>query len=124
MSESILNSVKKALGIEPDYKAFDDTIIMHINSVFGTLEQLGIGPPEGFMIEDDSATWEEYLGADLRTNSVKSLMYLRVRMLFDPPQTSFLITALEKQAEEMEWRLNVRREGEAWRDPDPPRYSG
>lgn len=120
MEMSILNSVKKILGLAPDYTVFDHDIITHINAVFFTLQQLGVGPVEGFMIEDNSETWDLFLSSDMpQVNAVKTYMFLRVRMLFDPPGTSYLINAMNEQIEEMEWRLNVRREGFAWVDPDP-----
>lgn len=117
--DSILKSTKKVLGIEDTYTAFDVDIVMHINSVFSTLEQLGIGPVGGFYIEDATPTWSAFLGTDPRLSSVKTYVYLRVRMLFDPPGTSYLIDSLEKQARELEWRLNTRREETEWVDPDP-----
>lgn len=120
---SILSDVKKTLGIEEDYQAFDVDILMHINTVFSTLNQLGIGPDAGFMIEDSTPTWDDLLDDDLRLNSVKSYIYLRVRLLFDPPATSYLIEAMRKQVEEFEWRLNVYREETAWVDPDPAEES-
>lgn len=119
MSESILNSTKKVLNLDATYTAFDEQIIMHINSVFFTLNQLGIGPTDGFEIVDDSATWDAFIGTDLRLNAVKTYMYLRVRMLFDPPSTSYLIDAMTNQIREAEWRLNVYREATQWVDPDP-----
>jgi len=109
--DSILDTTKKALGLISEYTAFDTDILMHINSVFSTLAQLGIGPEEGFSIEDKDAVWADFLGEDKRLNSVKSYMYLRVRMLFDPPATSFVQDSMKKQIEEFEWRLNVHREG-------------
>lgn len=111
MSDSILTTVKKLVGIDESYDAFDLDIITHINSAFSTLDQLGIGPEEGFMIEDDSATWGDFLGDDNRLNSVKSLIGLKVRVVFDPPATSFTLDAFNKQIEELQWRLNVYREG-------------
>ena len=111
---SILTSVKKVLGIADSYTAFDPDILMHINSVFATLNQLGIGPVEGFSIDDATTTWGAFLGTDKRLNSVKSYMYLKVRMMFDPPTTSFHITAMERQIAEFEWRLNVYREETGW----------
>ncbi len=119
MSDSILNSTKKSLGIEEDYTAFDVDILMYINGVFSTLNQLGFGPTEGFAIEEADDTWESFLGGDLRLNAVKTYMYLRVRLLFDPPSTSFHITALKEQIQELEWRLNVQREATAWVAPPP-----
>ena len=121
METSILNSTKKILGLAPDYTAFDEDIITHINTAFSTLTQLGVGPAAGFMIEDDTANWVDFIGAtDPQLNSVKSYLYLRVRMLFDPPATSYLINAYEDQLRELEWRLNVHREESQWVDPDPP----
>lgn len=110
MTTSILNSVKKILGIEAAYTVFDIDIITHINSVFSTLNELGIGPTEGFMITGTTETWEDYIENDAKFNSVQSYMYLRVRLLFDPPTTSYLLTSLKEQAQELEWRLNVVRE--------------
>lgn len=117
MTDSILDSTKKILGIDPEYTAFDIDIITHINSVFSTLDQLGIGPEGGFMIEDNTATWSEFLGSDPRLNPVKTYMYLRVRLAFDPPATSFHLDAMQKQIQEHEWRLNVYRESSHWVDP-------
>lgn len=109
-NDSVLQSTKKVLGIAEDYDVFDVDILMHINSVFSTLTQLGIGPDSGFSIEGPDETWSSFLDDDLRLNSVKTYVYLRVRLLFDPPGTSYLINSLSKQAEELEWRLNVTRE--------------
>lgn len=120
MSNSILTSTKKILGIEDEYTAYDVDILMHINSVFSILNQLGIGPTDGFAIEDKVATWDTFLGDDPRLNSVKTYVYLRVRLLFDPPTTSYLIDAMKQQIQELEWRLNVQREGASWTDPTLP----
>jgi|SRR6185503_9277913 hypothetical protein len=119
MEQSILTSTKKILGIAEDYTVFDLDIITHINTAFSTLTQLGVGPSEGFMIEDAEAVWPEFIVEDFQYNSVKSYVFLKVKQLFDPPQTSYLITATEKQIQELEWRLNVHREDEEWVDPDP-----
>lgn len=105
--ESILNSVKKVIGIDKDYEAFDIDILMHINTAFFTLMQLGVGPDEGFRIEDADTTWTEYLGSDLNLEAVKSYVFVRVRLLFDRPETSYGIQALERQVNELEWRLEV-----------------
>ena len=120
MITSILDSVKKVLNLAPDYTAFDEDIILHINTVFSTLNQLGVGPVDGFMIEDNTVEWSAFLEDDKRLNNIKSYIYLRVRMLFDPPNIGYLVTAMEKQIEELEWRINVLREGEAWIDPNLP----
>jgi hypothetical protein len=121
MEQSILTSTKKILGIAEDYTVFDLDILTHINTAFSTLTQLGVGPADGFMIEDATAVWTDFDPVDdhLNFNSVKSYVFLKVRMLFDPPTTSYLITATEKQLEELEWRLNVYREGTEWVDPNP-----
>jgi len=119
MEQSILISTKKILGIAEDYTAFDLDIITHINTAFSTLTQLGVGPATGFMIEDDTAVWDDFISDDFQYNSVKSYVFLRVRHLFDPPTTSYLIVASEKQISELEWRLNVHREETGWVDPDP-----
>jgi len=107
MTDSILNGTKKALDIDPSYTAFDPDITMHINSVFATLNQLGIGPDEGFEITGPNEEWNDFLGANPKLNSVKTYMALKVKLAFDPPQYSFHISSLEKQIEEFEWRLNT-----------------
>lgn len=113
-SSSILDSTKKALGVGFDYDVFDPDIIMHINSAFATLNQLGIGPEEGFAITDDQTTWDAFLGTDPRLNSVKTYVFLKVRYVFDPPATSFVLNAMKEQIQEHEWRLNVYRENTKW----------
>lgn len=123
MSDSILTSTKKVLGIEEDYDAFDTDILMHINSVFSTLNQLGLGPDEGFSISDKQPTWDAFFGNDPRLNSIKTYVYLKVRIIFDPPGTSYLISSLEKQSQELEWRLNAYREETDYVDPFEPAES-
>lgn len=115
--DSILTSTKKVLGIAEEYTAFDLDVITHINTAFSILTQLGVGPVEGFMIEDSSATWQNFLADDMQYNSVKTYVYLKVRQLFDPPTTSYLISAFNEQIRELEWRLNVHREETGWVDP-------
>ncbi len=121
MDQSILNSTKKVLGIAEDYTVFDLDIITHINTAFSTLTQLGVGPTTGFMIEDNTAVWADFIEDDLdfQWNSIKSYVFLKVRQLFDPPTTSYLIAATQKQIEELEWRLNAHREETDWVDPNP-----
>lgn len=120
MADSILTSTKKVLGIEEDQTEYDTDVLMHVNTVFSVLNQLGIGPDAGFVIEDASPTWDEFLGSDSRLNLVKTYIYLRVRLLFDPPTGSYhLVNSLNEQVKELEWRLNVKREGDAWVDPIP-----
>ncbi len=124
MSDSILDNTKKMLGIEASYTAFDIDVIIHINTVFTTLVQLGIGPATGFMIMDNSKTWQDFLGVDLNLNSVKTYMFLKVRLAFDPPGTPYHISALNEQIKELEWRLNVHRETTQWVDPMPYPLAG
>ena len=104
--ESILTSIKKQLGIGEDYDHFDADLIMHINTVFMILNQLGVGPTECFSIEDDSTTWDEFVtGASY--NAVKTYMALKVRLIFDPPSGSAHMESINRQISELEWRLNI-----------------
>ena len=105
--DSILTSVKKMLGIPAEHDQFDVDIIIHINSVFNILTQLGVGPEEGFCIEDASAKWSDYTTDD-NLNMVKSYMYAKVRMLFDPPTSGIVTGSQQELIKEMEWRLNVQ----------------
>lgn len=106
--ESILTSIKKLLGIAEDYTHFDADLIMHINSVFTILTQLGVGPKEGFRIEDELATWNDFLQTDsVLFDSVKSYMHLKVKLLFDPPLSGTVMASYERRISEFEWRLNV-----------------
>ena len=107
--DSILNSVKKKLGIQEDYTHFDEDIIMDINSVFMILNQLGVGPDEPFTIEDEDAYWEDFID-NTRIEAVKSYMYMKVRLMFDPPTSGFLVDSLKKQIAELEWRMLVQAE--------------
>ena len=107
MNESILQSIKKPLGIDVSYTAFDQDIIMHINSVFMILRQMGVGPDSGYKIDSTSNQWSEFTNDDLFIESVKTYIYLKVRMYFDPPQNTSLISAIQSQISELEWRLNV-----------------
>lgn len=108
--ESILTSIKKLLGMPEDYTAFDEDIIMHINSVFMVLKQLGVGPADGFFIEDDSTTWADYIENPREWHAVKTYIYAKVRLIFDPPQNSAHIKCLEQTVAEFEWRLNLEAE--------------
>ena len=108
--ESILTSIKKTIGIHPEDVAFDSDIIMHINSVFMILNQLGVGPSEGFRIKDNSTTWSEYIGEGSNLESVKSYIGLKVKLLFDPPSSSSAMEATNRLVNELEWRLNVETE--------------
>ena len=107
MIDSILNSTKKALGIEPDYEHFDPELIMHINSIFMVLHQLGVGPKEPFRIESENETWDEFLEDKTNLDAAKTFMHLRVRLIFDPPSSSFVAESYQKIIDECEWRLTV-----------------
>jgi hypothetical protein len=111
MESSILTSTKKILGISEDYTAFDPDILTHINSALSTLNQLGVGPINGVFIDDAIAVWSDLQLPANQLNLVRTYVYLKTRMLFDPPATSFLIEAIERQIAEHEWRLSVFREG-------------
>lgn len=108
VSESILLSVKKMLGLDKDYDVFDPELIIHINTVFGTLHQLGVGPEEQFRITGDSEIWSEFDTEGEQVDEVKTYVYLRVRLLFDPPSSSFVLSSFKEQLQELEWRLNVK----------------
>lgn len=103
--DSILLSIKKLLGIAEEYDWFDTDIILHINSALATLTQLGVGPTNGFYIEDLSSTWDNYLHGDPRLNLVKTYVYLKVKIGFDPPSNSATIEAINRQIGELEWRI-------------------
>jgi hypothetical protein len=125
MEESILIGTKKILGIASDYTAFDHDIITHINTAFSVLTQLGVGPANGFMIDDETEHWTDFITEDdPQYNAVRTYVYLKVRLYFDPPTTSYLIGAFDKQIQELEWRLNVHREETQWTDPNPPPRPG
>jgi hypothetical protein len=119
VADSILDTTKKMVGFDWDYTAFDIDIITHINSIFFTLQQLGVGPTAGFSITDNTKTWAEYTAGD-SIEAVKSYLYLKVRMLFDPPANSFTLDAMKNAATEFEWRLNVHTEGVRWRESQIP----
>lgn len=107
MTDSILNTTKKLLGIAEENTEFDLDIILHINSVFTILTQLGVGPSKGFFITDGSATWSDFIPEGEMMEAVKSYMGCKVRMLFDPPTSSATMQALQNMCNELEWRLNV-----------------
>lgn len=112
MQSSILTTIKKMLGIDSSYEHFDTDIIININSVLMTLQQLGVGPEDGFSIEGSSEKWSDFIEQRKDLEAIKTYIYLKVKLLFDPPTNSFSIDSYERQAKEFEWRLNVRAEGE------------
>lgn len=108
ITESILNSIKKLLGIDAEYKHFDPDLIMHINSVFSILTQMGVGPTNGFSITGDSEKWNSFITKKSNKFSlVKSYMHLKVKLLFDPPLGSAVIESINRQISEFEWRLFI-----------------
>ena len=105
--DSILDSVKKDLGIMPDYTYFDPDIIMGINSALSILNQLGVGPSEGFAIRDNTSTWSEFIPNDPHLEMVKTYVSKKTKQFFDPPSTGPIAEAHERVLKEMEWRINV-----------------
>lgn len=106
VSESILTSIKKLLGPTEEYEAFDAEIMMHINSVFLTLQQIGVGPDEGFFIIDKTSIWSDFVSNKVLANAVITYMYLKVKLLFDPPASASAIEAINRLINEYEWRIN------------------
>lgn len=105
---SILLTIKKMLGLTKDYDVFDQEIMVHINSVFSTLNQLGAGPKNGFRIHGPEDTWESFIGSSLDLEFIKDYIYLKVKILFDPPTSSFVLDSMNNQIKELEWRINVQ----------------
>ena len=114
MDNSILRTIKALLGPDSDYTVFDQDILIFINGALSTLTQIGIGPAEGFRITGESETWEDFLGDYPDLESVKSYVYMKVRIMFDPPSNSSVLNAYQEACKELEWRLNVA--------VDPGRY--
>lgn len=108
MEVSILETIKKLLGIDPSYTQFDTDVIMGINSAFMSLNQLGVGPDTCFSISGSTETWCDFFGERIDLEGVKMYIYLKVRLSFDPPQNSFLVESINKEISELEWRLNVQ----------------
>lgn len=104
---SILNSVKKKLGLDPETATeFDEDLIDYINMALSAVNQIGIGPRNGFAITGDSETWTDFVGDDPRLNMIKAYVQLRVKLIFDPPSASFVLQSYQDQLREYEWRLN------------------
>lgn len=118
MKQSILTTIKKMLGIEEDYAAFDLDIIVHINTVFMTLNQLGVGPEEGFSISGNNETWLSFTENIKLFNGVKTYIYLKVKLVFDPPTSSFVLESMKKEIAELEWRLVHQAESPQTPDED------
>lgn len=110
MMESILRSIRKMIGPDETYTHYDTDLIIHINSVLAVLTQLGVGPSEGFFIQDESATWNDFLGNDPKLEMVKSYVYMKVKLAFDPPSSSAVIDSMNRSISEFEWRTNMAAE--------------
>ena len=108
MTESILNTIKKMLGFPVEDKAFDEDVIVNINSALMVLQQLGVGPDTVFTIEDENALWSDLLTDPAMYAATKTYVYLKVKQVFDPPGTSFVLDAIKNQIQELEWRLSVQ----------------
>lgn len=107
VEESIFKSIKALLGPDADYDVFDPDILIFINGVLATLTQLGVGPKEGFRITGETETWHDFLGDYKDLESVKTYVYMKVRMIFDPPANSSVANAFDEMCKEIEWRLNI-----------------
>lgn len=108
--DSILLTIKKMLGMEMDYCAFDTDIIVFINSAMMTLQQLGVGPERGFVVTGLNEMWSDFIPSDTMLEGVKSYIFLCVKMVFDPPTSSFVMESMKAQKEELEWRLREQAE--------------
>lgn len=111
--DSILTSIKKLLGIQESYTHFDQDIIMDINTAFGILTQIGIGPSTGFSIIDSTAEWSEFITDIRHLELIRSYIHLKVKLLFDPPLNSSLIEVINRQISELEWRISITVNGGA-----------
>lgn len=108
MENSILNSTKKLLGLDPNYKVFDLDILSHINSAMMTLSQLGIISNAGYMVVDETDEWSDVVTTEANVSAIRTYVYLKVKYVFDPPNNSFGLDAIKKQMDELEWRMNVQ----------------
>lgn len=116
-SDSILNTTKKLLGLEPDFTGFDQDILVHINAVLSALTQMGVGPEDGFIVEDADTTYEDYLGEDIKSyQDIKTYIYYKVRLGFDPPASSTILNSINDLLAEVEWRI--------WMKANPPDQTG
>lgn len=124
MELSVLLSTKKILGIGSDDESFDLDVLTFINSAFSTLNDIGVGPVGGILVEDAEYTWDDFSAAtladDTQLNDIKTYVFLRVKMSFDPPGTPYLVNAFKDQVDEHLQRISMRRETVEWVDPDPP----
>lgn len=123
MADSIFSSVKKVVGLLGDDDSFDEDILLHINSVVSTLRQLGLSIPADFYVRDDVQTWQNLLGEFRDLDLVKSYMTMKVRLMFDPPASSFGLKSMEEMVKEYEWRINVLTD-QPYSVPVPPSPEG
>ena len=107
MEESIFESIKSLLGPDASYGVFDQDILIHINTAISVLTQLGVGPATGFMVTGSDETWQDFIGDDMILQMVKTYIYMKVKMAFDPPANSSVLSAYSEACKEYEWRLNV-----------------
>lgn len=107
----ILETIRKLVGGSEGNDAFDTDLLIHINSTFSALTQIGVGPSSGFLVAADSK-WSDFLGDEIKLEMVKSYVYLKAKLIFDPPQNSSVAQAMKQQADEFEWRVSV--------EVDPP----
>lgn len=107
MEESIFESIKSLLGPDASYDVFDQDILIHINTAISVLTQLGVGPATGFMVTGSDETWRDFIGDDKILQMVKTYIYMKVKMAFDPPANSSVLNAYNEACKEYEWRLNV-----------------
>lgn len=114
MEESILKTIRKMIGPSVSYDIFDTDLIVHINSAFMTLYELGVGTPQCFRITGETETWDDFIQGDSELEAVISYVYMKVRLVFDPPSTGYLVTSYEKRIQELEWRLNVMKDPGPW----------
>ena len=117
--DSILDSIKQQLGIGLDDTSFDKELVLHINGALMVMTQLGVGPDEGFRITGVNETWAQFLGDRTDLELVKSDVFLRVKLIFDPPTNSFLVNAINDQIKENDWRIEVWHEPGNHIEPDP-----
>lgn len=113
--KTILEDIRHAIGLGDEHTFFDSDLILHVNSTFDIIHQLGAGPIDGFVIEDGSETWDDYFAGYKTIEFIKTYMYISVKLVFDPPQNSFLVKALEDKQKEYEWRINVAAESKYWK---------
>lgn len=110
MENSIFLTIKSLLGPDADYDVFDQDILVFINSAISTLTQIGVGPSTGFRVTGSTETWSDFIGTDSRIDSIKDYIYMKVKIMFDPPTNSSVLSAYQDSCKELEWRLNVAKD--------------